>query len=151
MIKILNKQLTDAIVLATTFHAGQVDKGGNNYILHPLWVMTHVTGLKCKIAAVLHDLLEDTDCSSKDLREIGIEEDIIEVVKVLTRDKNDTYMEYIEKVKENHIARKVKLVDLEHNMDLTRVPDEDIEVGRKRNKKYQKAYNYLVEDELIYD
>lgn len=124
----LEDQLINAIELAAYYHKNQKDKGGNPYILHPLYVMTNVTGLKCKIAAILHDLLEDTECTEDVLRMHEIDEDIIEAVKVLTRDKKDSYMNYIKKVNENHIARKVKLIDLKHNMDLNRVPDEDLEI-----------------------
>lgn len=138
----LNNQLEQAIGLALDFHKGQKDKAGRDYILHPMWVMADVEGIKCKIAAILHDILEDTDCDEDELRHYDIDEEVIEAVKTLTKNKNEKYFDYIERVSKNKIALKVKLSDLRHNMNLNRlneVTDKDL----KRAEKYKKAYEYL--------
>lgn len=142
--------LAIAIQLASNVHLGQFDKGGHPYILHPLWVMHKVRhlGEKYMIVAVLHDVIEDTenkDINYDYLKELGFNFEIIEALKLL--DHSDTsilYMEYIEKLALNDIARQVKLRDLEHNSKITRLKglrDKDFE----RLKKYQIAYNYLKE------
>ena len=140
--------LAIAIQLASNVHLGQFDKGGQPYILHPLWVMHKVRhlGEKYMIVAVLHDVIEDTenkDINYDYLKELGFNFEIIEALKLL--DHSDTsvpYMEYIEKLAINDISRQVKLRDLEHNSKITRLKglrDKDFE----RLKKYQIAYNYL--------
>lgn len=141
-----NIQITQAIELAIHYHNKQVDKGGAPYILHPLWVMSNVTGFKCKVAAVLHDIIEDTECTEEDLRHYKIDEEVIEAVLVLSKLKNEKYMDYIERVSQNKIVRKVKMVDLQHNMDLTRIPGGITRADVIRCEKYQKAYDYLMGD-----
>lgn len=138
--------LATAINIASNAHLGQFDKGGNPYILHPLWVMHKVRhlGEKYMIVAVLHDVPEDTEITIENLKELGFNFEIIEALKLLTHDSSVPYMEYIEKLALNDIARKVKLRDLEHNSKITRLKglrDKDFE----RLKKYQIAYNYLKE------
>ena len=80
--KTLNEQLEIAIELASKYHKGQIDKGGNAYILHPLEVMNNVDRMESKIVAVLHDIIEDTECTVNTLREWGIDEDAIESIKI---------------------------------------------------------------------
>ena len=93
--KTLNEQLEIAIELAIKYHKGQIDKGGNAYILHPLEVMNDVNRMESKIVAVLHDIIEDTECTVDTLRECGIDEDAIESINTLTRKEGMSYMEYI--------------------------------------------------------
>lgn len=142
MEKNLEEQLEEAIKLASIKHYGQVDKANKPYILHLLYVMNNVSDLNVKIVGILHDILEDTDITRNDLLNYGFSEDIVISVEVLTKSKNQKYMEYIENIKSNNIARKVKLIDLKHNMDLTRlseISDEDL----KRTMKYFEAYEKL--------
>lgn len=142
MEKRLEVQLEKAIKLASIKHYGQRDKSNKPYIFHLLYVMNNLDDLKAKIVGVLHDILEDTDITRNDLLNYGFSEDIVSAVEILTKSKNQKYMEYIENIKSNNIARKVKLIDLKHNMDLTRLyelSDKDL----KRNEKYLKAYSYL--------
>lgn len=140
----LNEQLEIAIKIAVDAHKGQYDKGGKPYILHPLYLMNNVNDLECKIIAVLHDVIEDTWVDDDYLRQNRINEDCIESILTLTRKENQSYMEYIKDINYDFYARIVKLEDLKHNMDLSRmnktVTDKDLE----RNKKYQKAYYYLL-------
>lgn len=138
--------LAIAINLASKSHLGQLDKGGNPYILHPLWIMHKIRhlGSKYMIVAVLHDVPEDCEVTFDDLKELGFNFEIIEALKLLTHDKSVSYMDYIEKIALNQIAREIKLRDLEHNSKITRLKglkDKDFE----RLVKYQKAYQYLKE------
>ena len=126
---------------AAKAHSGQKDLAGSPYIDHPRTVAACVSGEKAKIVALLHDVVEDAWVSVNDIR-VEFGDDIAEAVKVLTRPHGMPYMDYIEIVKSNDLAREVKLADLRHNMDLSRLPnvsDRDI----KRVKKYKKAYDIL--------
>lgn len=136
------EQLNLAIRIATDHHSQQIDKSGKPYILHPLWVMTNVDSLEEKIVAVLHDIVEDTDITIEDLIFSGFNEEIILAIDILTKKKNQKYDEYIELIGQNNLARKVKMADLTHNMDLTRLK-EVTEKDKKRYVKYKNAYNYL--------
>lgn len=144
MKKSLEEQLEQAIKLASIKHYGQKDKANKPYIFHLLYVMNNVNNLNAKIVGILHDILEDTDITRNDLLKYGFSEDIVIAVEVLTKSKNQKYMEYVENIKYNDIARKVKLIDLKHNMDLTRLSEisgKDL----KRNIKYFEAYKKLNE------
>lgn len=139
------KQLELALELVLKNHSNQVDKGGNPYVEHPIWIMSNVKGQKCKITALLHDIIEDTDLTINDLKEYGFDEEIIEAVRLLTRENGVSYNEYIKRLITNPIASKVKLKDLEHNMDLTRlkeVSEKDI----KRQEKYKKVHKFIEEN-----
>ncbi|EOU2089979.1 GTP pyrophosphokinase [Clostridium perfringens] len=128
--------------LASIKHYGQKDKANKPYLFHLLYVMDNVNDLNAKIVGVLHDILEDTDITRNDLLNYGFSEDIVLAVEVLTKSKNQKYMEYIENIKCNDIARRVKLIDLKNNMNLTRlseISDKDL----KRNIKYLEAYKRL--------
>lgn len=134
--------LEKAEEIARKAHLGQKDKAGVDYIYHPLWVSAHVDGEKAKTAALLHDVLEDTSVTSKDLLNQGIPREIVNSVIVLTRKPGEDYFDYVKRVKKDPVARLVKISDLKHNMNLSRlqkITEEDI----KRSKKYRKALEYL--------
>ncbi|MDO5011384.1 MAG: HD domain-containing protein [Intestinibacter bartlettii] len=139
-----NEQFQLALELAVKKHKNQTDKSGNPYILHPLHVMETVKTKEAKIVALLHDIIEDTDVTKDYLLEIGISKHIVDAVVALTRfDVNQDYQEYIKNLSSNPLAKEVKLADLEHNMDLKRLPSlsqKDLD----RNIKYQIAYYYLI-------
>lgn len=95
-----------------------------------------------KAVAYLHDVIEDTELTLEDLREYGFSEEVLKAVDVITKKKGQDYQTYLNSVKENKLARVVKLADLGHNSDLTRLIDiteKDIE----RKEKYQKAIDFL--------
>lgn len=140
----LNKQLEIAIKIAVDCHKGQYDKGGELYILHPLHIMDKVGSIECKIIAVLHDSIEDTWVDDDYLREMGINEDCVEAIVLLTRKKNQSYMDYIKEINTNFYAKTVKMEDLKHNMDLSRIDRDVTEKDLDRNRKYLKAYYYLL-------
>lgn len=131
-----------ALKIATEAHKGQVDKAGVPYINHPLTVASLVDTEEEKIVALLHDTIEDTNITEQDLLNYGFSNKIVEAVKLLTHNKNVPYMDYIAKIKDNKLARKVKIADLTHNSDLSRLK-EITEKDKKRYEKYQKALLYL--------
>lgn len=123
-------------------HKGQVDKGGNPYILHPLAVMNRVETIEEKIVAVLHDVVEDTEVTIDQLRETGFSEEILEAINLLTKAKEDSYEEFIEKTLKNRIARNVKIADIKENMNLSRIQDPS-EQDYMRLEKYKRALERL--------
>jgi len=135
-----------AIEIAATAHAGQVDKGGKPYILHPLWVMDRVRhlGEDAMIVAVLHDVVEDSDWTIVKLASEGFSLKVIQALTLLTHDKDTSYDEYIKAISTNPIAKAVKLRDLEHNTKVTRLKGlrkKDFD----RLEKYHRAYTYLMD------
>ena len=128
--------LEKSIYFAVQKHHGQVDKGGHPYILHPLRVMQGLHTIPEKITGVLHDVLEDTDATPDELRELGIPEFILEALHALTKYKNESKEDAAKRAAQNSIARAVKLQDVTDNMDLSRlqeVTDKDLQ----RLEKYK--------------
>lgn len=108
--------------IAAAAHKGQVDKAGKPYIEHPAHVAASVQGDVAKAVAWLHDVVEDTPLTFADLRERGVAPEVIEALKLLTHDESVPYLEYVRSLKPNPLARAVKLADLRHNSDLSRLP-----------------------------
>lgn len=127
--------LKRAVKLATEAHAGQLDKGGNPYILHPLAVMEQMSTETEKIVAVLHDVVEDTAVTLEDLRQYGFSEEVVSAIEALTRTKHEPYDLYIERVQRNALAVKVKIADMIHNSDITRIKS-------PTEKDYQRVQKY---------
>jgi (p)ppGpp synthase/HD superfamily hydrolase len=117
------EMLGKMLVLATNAHAGQFDRGGNPYILHPLKVMHYLktTDEELMCMALGHDVIEDTSVTFKDLREAGMSERVIKGLRALTKMPGQTYDEYKEVVFTNPDAMRVKLADLRHNTDIRRL------------------------------
>lgn len=135
-----------ALAIALCAHQGQKDKAGAPYILHPLRVMMRMETELEMVAAVLHDVVEDSALTVEDLYREGIPEAAVKAVVHLTRGEGESYDEFIERVKQNEIARKVKLADLEDNMDIRRIArptEEDLE----RLEKYRKVWFALQSDQ----
>ncbi|WP_239616862.1 GTP pyrophosphokinase [Cohnella mopanensis] len=131
-----------AISIALQAHKGQIDKGGNPYILHPLAVMNRVETIEEKIVAVLHDVIEDTEVTIEQLREFGFSEEILKAISLLTRSKEDSYEEFIEKTIYHRISRNVKIADIKENMNISRIKD-PTEHDYKRLEKYKRAIERL--------
>lgn len=130
--------LSDAIMLATDLHRGQFDKGGAPYILHPLRVMQAVKGDSERIAAVLHDTMEDCGASWVTIaRRFGNE--VADAVDALSRGPDETYSSFIDRCATNPIARAVKLADISDNMDVTRLGREPTAQDAKRLERYLAA------------
>lgn len=135
-------QSKKAYGIAKKAHLGQIDKAGEDYIKHPEKVAGFVNSDEEKAVAYLHDVIEDTELTLEDLREYGFSEEVLEAVDVITKKKGQDYQTYLNFVKENKLARVVKLANLRHNSDLTRLPKitkKDLE----RNKKYISAIKFL--------
>lgn len=129
--------------IAIQAHEGQVDKAGKSYIDHPAAVAVDVSGDVAKAVAWLHDVVEDTSMTFDDLRAAGIASEVIDHLRLLTHDKSVPYMEYIAALKGDPVACEVKLADLRHNSDLSRlntITDKD----RERLAKYQQAIEVLL-------
>lgn len=141
-----NEQIILALKLALKKHEHQTDKSNRPYILHPLHIMETVDSDDAKIVAILHDIIEDTDVTEKMLLDLGFEAHIVEAISTLTKSHDEDYFEYVKRVAKNPLAKEVKLADLRHNMDITRLKtlkERDLE----RNRKYQIAYHYLINAE----
>ena len=113
--------LERAIEIAAGAHAGQVDKAGEPYILHPLRVMLRVTSPEERMAAVLHDVVEDTCVSLQDLISEGFSSEVVSAIKALTKRSGEFRIQAAERAAINVIARQVKLADNTENMDLRRI------------------------------
>lgn len=136
--------LGKAIAIASKAFETKTDKGGNPYILHCLFVMEEVAefGEEAMIAAVLHDLIEDTEWTIEALHQEGFSTTICTVIGLLTHTKGQDYMEYVESLAVSPLARQIKMADLRHNSDINRMKgltDKDFD----RLKKYHVAYSYL--------
>lgn len=114
--------LERAIELAARAHAGQRDKGDRPYILHPLRVMAAMTTDAERIAAVLHDIVEDTSITFDDLVSEGFADDVVDAIRALTKFEGETREQAAKRIVRDPIARAVKLADIADNMDLTRIP-----------------------------
>jgi (p)ppGpp synthase/HD superfamily hydrolase len=130
--------LEDAIALAVEAHRGQKEKVGQPYILHVLRVMFRLDTEQEQMAGALHDLVEDTSYTLDDLRRLGYPESVVTAVDCLTRREDETYEEFVERAGAHPIARRVKLADLEDNMDIRRLP-EVAERDRERLNRYIQA------------
>ena len=139
--------IEDAILWATEVHRGQVDKAGHPYILHPLRVMLRMTSDDARFVAILHDTIEDSDHTLDDLRALGYSETIIAAVDAITRRADETYEQFIQRLKPNPLARKVKLADLLDNMDLRRANPVVAEKDAERIARYQRAWIELTQDD----
>ena len=133
-----------ALKLCFESHKEQVDKSGMPYVFHPFHLAEQMTDEATTVVALLHDIVEDTDISFENLKMQGFSDEIIRALKLLTHDKSVSYMDYVAEIKKNRIATKVKLADLKHNSDLTRLSVVD-EKALKRKEKYEKAIKFLEE------
>ena len=131
-----------AMRIAYEAHKNQVDKGGIPYIYHSSHMAEQMQSEDEICVALLHDVLEDSDVSLDELQREGFGTEVIEALKLLTHERNVPYMEYIENIKSNPIAVKVKLADLKHNSDITRLNEVDDKV-LERIEKYRRAIDLL--------
>lgn len=134
--------LERAIELAVTAHRGQKDRSGRPYILHPLWLMQQFEDARAMIVAVLHDTVEDSSLTLQDLKSEGFSEEIVEAIDALTRRKDETYEQFILRLKPQPLALRIKLADIEHNLDVRRLSQLNKD-DLKRVDKYHKAWCVL--------
>lgn len=134
--------LAHAIALAAAAHEHQKDRAGKTYILHPLRLMFRMTTEAEMTAAVLHDVVEDTEWTIETLREEGFSEDVLFAVDCLTKRDGEPYMALIERAKTSPIALRVKIADLEDNMDAKRLDRLSVH-DTDRLQKYHAAWRIL--------
>ena len=142
---IYTKMTKIALSLCFEAHKDQRDKSGAPYVFHPFHLAEQMTDEKTTIVALLHDVIEDTEYTIKDLRKLGFDDDVLEAISLMTHDSDIPYMEYIAAIKSNAIVKAVKLADLRHNSDLTRL-ETVTEKDQKRAEKYLKAIQLLEEN-----
>lgn len=139
--------LSTAIAITAKAFEGIYDKGGEPYILHCLAVMYGVAYTdddEIMMAAVMHDLIEDTDYTTEDLYELGFSSSIVNMISRLTHMDGDSYDEYLDVIACNKGCIQIKLADLKHNTDITRMKGLR-EKDFKRLEKYHRAYKFLEE------
>lgn len=133
-----------ALEIAWKAHEGQTDKAGKPYIQHPLAVASRMETEEEIAIALLHDVVEDTEVTFEDLEQAGFPKRVLDALRLLTHDPAEDYFTYIERVKGNQLARKVKLADLAHNSQIDRL-SEITEKDRERLEKYRKAKEMMGE------
>ena len=132
-----------AIEIAANAHAGQRDKAGQPYIFHPLRVMFRVNGEHEQMAAVLHDVVEDTSITIDDLAREGFPSEVLRAIAALTKLPGETRLEAAARAAADPIARKVKLADNAENMDLSRIPN-PTEKDYARCREYEEVRALLL-------
>lgn len=142
---IYTKDTKKALKLCFEAHKDQADKTGMPYVFHPFHLAEQMKDEESTIVALLHDVVEDTDYTLEDLQEMGFSGEVIEALSLLTHEKGVPYMDYIAALKGNRLARTVKLADLEHNSDLTRLDSGSIDARMfERLDKYSRARRLLL-------
>lgn len=132
-----------AMKLAFAAHKDQVDKSGIPYVFHPIHLAEQMESEETAIVALLHDVVEDTEYTLQDIAAMGFPQEVLEALALMTHDEAVPYMDYVARLKGNPIARTVKLADLRHNSDLTRLDAVD-EKALARIEKYRKAMKELL-------
>ena len=133
-----------AMKLCFEKHKEQKDKTGLPYVFHPFYLATQMDDEYSTVCALLHDVVEDSDVTFDDLEKYGYPIEIIDALKLLTHNSDDDYFDYVRKVCTNKLALKVKIADLKHNSDLSRLDVID-EWALKRQEKYKKALKLIKE------
>ena len=133
-----------AMKLCFDAHKDQVDQSGMPYVFHPFHLAEQMDDEISTVCALLHDVVEDSDITFENLAKMGFSGEIIDVLKLLTHAEEVPYMDYVREIKKNPTATKVKIADLKHNSDTTRLDVVD-EWAIKRNEKYAEALRILTE------
>lgn len=136
----LDEQLDLAIIIAAKTHRGQKDKQGVNYILHPISVMMAADTTEEKILAILHDTIEDGELGIEDLRKKGFSDYILTSLSIITKAKGEDYFKYLERIKEDPLALRIKILDIENNLRKG-CPSE-------LKKRYEKAIVFLKKTQI---
>ncbi len=142
---IYTKMTKLAMKIAFEAHKDQVDKSGLPYIYHPVHLAEQMTDENTVCVALLHDVAEDTDITIENLKDMGFNEEIIEALTLLCHDDAVPYMDYVKEISKNPIATAVKIADLKHNSDTTRL-DQIRPKDLERVEKYKKALKILTDN-----
>jgi GTP diphosphokinase / guanosine-3',5'-bis(diphosphate) 3'-diphosphatase len=140
--------LEKALGIALIAHAGQKDKAGAPYIMHPLRLMMTAAGLDAQVTALLHDVLEDSDITEDDLYAAGIPPHICAAVATLTRQLDETYEEFIERIACDELARRVKILDIQDNLNLQRLKSVN-KADLLRVTEYHRALQFLLQIDAV--
>lgn len=132
-----------ALRLCFEAHKDQLDKSGLPYVFHPFHLAEQMDNEETVCVALLHDVVEDTDYTLEELIAMGFPKPVTDALALMTHDENVPYLDYVAKLKDNPVARQVKLADLKHNSDLTRLDRVD-EKALERVEKYRKAMELLL-------
>ena len=135
--------LERAIEIAARTHAGQIDKGGAPYILHPLRVMLRLAPGAQQIVAVLHDVVEDSEITFEDLEREGFSAEVISGLRAVTKIEGESYEDFVARAALDPVGKAVKLADLMENSDLSRIA-EPSQKDLERVAKYGRAIEYLM-------
>ena len=133
-----------AMKLCFDAHKEQLDKSGLPYVFHPFHLAELMHTEDTAVVALLHDVVEDTDYTLADLEAMGFSQTVLQALALLTHDESVPYLEYVAAIKRNNVARAVKLADLRHNSDLSRL-DEVTDKALQRREKYLQAIALLEE------
>ena len=131
-----------ALILCFEAHKEQIDKSGMPYVFHPFHLAEQMQDEESTIVALLHDVIEDTDYTLDDLRKMGFGDSVLAAINLMTHEDGVPYMDYVEQIKTNPVAKTVKLADLRHNSDMTR-----LEVVTPRDQ--ERAEKYLAAIKLL--
>ena len=145
---IYTKKTKRALQICFDAHKDQVDKSQIPYVFHPFHLADQMQTEAETVVALLHDVVEDSDYTFADLEKEGFGEEIINALKLLTHNDGSKYMDYVAKIKENPLAKAVKLADLKHNSDITRLDVID-EKALKRRDTYLEAIKFLEEYNVL--
>ena len=136
------EMIAAARMIAKLAHRGQMDKAGNDYFSHPEAVAAMLDQPQEKVVGYLHDTVEDTEVTVEEIREI-FGNRIADAVALMTHEESVPYMDYVKEIGKDPLARKVKLADLTHNMDIRRIKNPGQKDYDRIERKYKPAYAYL--------
>ncbi len=143
---IYTPQTKKAVNLMFEAHKEQRDKSGLPYVFHPFHLAEQMEDETTTVVALLHDVVEDTDYTLDDLRRMGFSEEACKAIDLMTHREGVPYMDYVRRIKTNPVAVKVKLADLRHNSDMSRM-EEPTERDLQRAEKYREAMRLLLDEE----
>ena len=131
-----------ALKLCFEAHKEQTDKTGMPYVFHPFHLAEQMSDEISVVCALLHDVVEDSEITLCDIADMGFPDEVVEVLSLLTHEDSVPYMDYVRNISKNAVARNIKIADLTHNSDLTRLDTVD-EYAILRNAKYKEALDLL--------
>ncbi len=137
--------IDDALDLVVRYFRGISDKDGEPYVMHCIRVMMGVNGLHAQQVALMHDLVEDTQVTFDDLRQRGFADEVVQAIELVTHQPDVSYAEYVVRLKENELARQVKISDLRDNSSLDRVlyRENRVDTDLNRIQRYVLSYQFL--------
>lgn len=135
--------LEKAIIISVKAHSGQVDKGDEKYIFHPIRVMMNAISIDEKIIAILHDVVEDSGITIENLKNEGFSENILSAIDCLTRRKKESYEDFINRISKNKLATNVKILDILDNLNTSRLKTIS-DIDKERLNKYREALKFLI-------